>query len=64
MKRLCNTCAHDGQCEGLPYCGGRYYEKYDEEEDDAADEEEDENRNEPRPGYGDDALDRVRRNLP
>ena len=23
--RLCATCEHDGQCEGLPYCDGRYY---------------------------------------
>ena len=70
MKRLCETCAHDGQCDGLPYCDGRYYEKYsevysDEEEDaDAVDEEEDENRDEPRYGYSEDALARAERNLP
>lgn len=22
MRRTCSTCAHDGQCDGLPNCGG------------------------------------------
>ena len=24
--RTCATCAHDGQCDGLPNCGGSYWE--------------------------------------
>ena len=23
---MCDTCVHDGQCDGLPYCGGARYE--------------------------------------
>lgn len=72
MKRLCATCAHDGQCDGLPYCDGRYYERYSDEEEDTPDEdneddeedEENETRDEPRPGYGDDAIARIKENMP
>lgn len=23
---MCDTCVHDGQCDGLPYCGGASYQ--------------------------------------
>lgn len=25
--RLCKDCYHDGCCEGLPYCGGTYFQR-------------------------------------
>ncbi len=25
VKKVCATCAHDGQCDGLPYCGGTHW---------------------------------------
>lgn len=25
----CESCIHDGECDGLPYCGGRGYEPAD-----------------------------------
>ena len=28
----CANCAHDGQCVGLPFCGGRYWKHEEEEE--------------------------------
>ena len=27
MRSLCRNCIHDGQCDGLPNCGGRFYEE-------------------------------------
>lgn len=26
-RQTCENCAHDGCCEGLPNCGGRYWEE-------------------------------------
>lgn len=33
-RHTCATCAHDGCCEGLPHCGGRYWSPVEEEEAD------------------------------
>ena len=30
--KLCRTCEHDGQCEGLYYCNGKYYSESSEED--------------------------------
>ncbi|MBQ9343784.1 MAG: hypothetical protein IJT88_01055 [Kiritimatiellae bacterium] len=41
MRRLGFECEHNGKCEGLPYCGGLYFEPEktdeDEEEEDCED---------------------------
>lgn len=31
--QTCANCAHEGQCEGLHYCGGTYWEADGEEEE-------------------------------
>ena len=33
-RHTCANCAHDGCCEGLPHCGGRYWSPEEEEADD------------------------------
>ena len=31
VARTCSSCAHDGQCDGLPFCGGNSWEAQEEE---------------------------------
>ena len=48
----CRTCEHDGCCEGLPHCGGKYWvSAWDD------DEEEEESEEEGEEGDGDDRDD-------
>ena len=30
VARTCSSCAHDGQCDGLPFCGGNCWEAQEE----------------------------------
>ena len=31
-RQTCENCAHNGCCEGLPNCGGRYWEEAEDED--------------------------------